>query len=754
MKQFTSGMLLKGFATFSLLVSPAVSVFGENIAEGTCGTGVKWSLDDETLTIKGEGMMNDFENPTNSNSTLPSWNPYKKYIKHLVIEDGVTYVGDYAFYGYDKLEDINFGNGVTRLGNRVFYNCKGLTQLNLPESMEQIGDKWTNYSDYGGTFYGCSGLKELTLPAHLKFIGANGFSQCTDLEKIFWNATDCEVDVTGYSTHDVFSYCPLQEVDFGKDVVSIPERAFYTNGGLTTVKTQGSIEYVGNEAFAGTKWLGNQEIGMVYIDHAAYIYKDDSAVDDPIIVTLPEGTKSLSPRAFLGNKKLVKITIPTTLDRIGRATFNGCSSLGNVVWNADSVNITDDYYYGGSLFTSALSKIAFGDQVRYIPKLMLHNCSGLSEIKLPNSLREIGEKAFYQCDGITELVIPDGVTTIGTQVFYGLENVQNLTVGKNAQNVDGYYMFSNCPHLKTINWNAVNANVKIVASSDCSYTTFETAHFGEDVERIPNSIFSRAPKLSEVTLGAKVKTIGAGAFYEVNNLKKINIPETLDSIGDNALYNTSLEKIFIPRNVVYVGDRSLSIPALKEAIFAPAVAPVGYNAFVYADNVTIYVPDYEGYSKNSSLAYFASKMKPMVTAETSEFEKEKDESIAPKFSCNIPGYKLVNIDLSTLDSSVGNHHANLEASFEGERNFTTSIGFDYQVKEIDTGVDNVSVSPSVLIRGGKGEIIIRFGSAKTLDVFAASGQKVKSVRAKAGEEKRLSVKPGIYVIGKEKILVK
>lgn len=135
--------------------------------------------------------------------------------------------------------------------------------------------------------------------------------------KALWNARDCEVDIAGYSSYDVFENCPIKEVDFGSEVNSVPERAFYTNGGLEIVKTHGTINYVGTEAFKGTTWLGNQERGMVYLDHAAYIYKDAAESDDPIKLDLPEGTRSLSSRALMGNKKLVKVTIPKTLDRIG-----------------------------------------------------------------------------------------------------------------------------------------------------------------------------------------------------------------------------------------------------------------------------------------------------------------------------------------------------------------------------------------------------------------------------------------------------
>ena len=120
MGNFNARLQLIVVALF-LAVIPSLA---DNVAQGVCGTGVNWSLDDQgVLTIGGEGEMNNFTNPTNTNATLPSWNPWKSKIKRVVIEGGVAFVGNYAFYEYDNLEDVTFGECVKRLGNRVFFGC-------------------------------------------------------------------------------------------------------------------------------------------------------------------------------------------------------------------------------------------------------------------------------------------------------------------------------------------------------------------------------------------------------------------------------------------------------------------------------------------------------------------------------------------------------------------------------------------------------------------------------------------------------
>mgnify|MGYP002674483828 FL=1 len=313
MGNFYARLRLTVVALF-LAVIPSLA---DNVAQGVCGTGVNWSLDNQgVLTISGEGEMNNFTNPTQTDATLPSWNPWKNKIKKVVIEGGVAFVGNYAFYEYDNLEDVVFGEGVKRLGNRVFFGCTGLKKLELPESMEQIGDAWTNYSDYGATFCGCSGITELTIPTNMKFLAANSFTE-TKIEKINWNAIDCDADVVSYSNYEVFGYCPIREVYFGDKVKSVPAYIFAGRGSLATVKTSGTIEYVGENAFRGTSWLGAQELDkMIYVDHAAYQYRQDTQAADPISFEFPEGTKSITAAAFQNNKLLVKVTIPHSMDRI------------------------------------------------------------------------------------------------------------------------------------------------------------------------------------------------------------------------------------------------------------------------------------------------------------------------------------------------------------------------------------------------------------------------------------------------------
>ncbi len=284
---------------FALLFPAAISAQ----IKGTCGTGVTWELNDNTLTISGDGDMYDFTNPTEKYAKLPSWDIYKGQIKNVVVSGNVTKIGAYSFYKYTDLESVELGEGVKVIGDYAFADCASLAKLSLPETLEEIGGH--NGYGHGCAFARCSELRELRLPINVKCIVAGSFNNCNKLKKIYWDARNCTFDI---NSSYVFSGSPIAEVDFGNEVQSVPKNAFYGIGSLSKITTCGTIEYVGENAFNGTEWLGFQEKGkMVYIDHAAYFYKDAEQVTDPITLVLPDGTTGISGGALRNNRKLVKV---------------------------------------------------------------------------------------------------------------------------------------------------------------------------------------------------------------------------------------------------------------------------------------------------------------------------------------------------------------------------------------------------------------------------------------------------------------
>ncbi|MEG2138087.1 MAG: leucine-rich repeat domain-containing protein [Oscillospiraceae bacterium] len=166
------------------------------VVGGQCGDNLTWELaeDTGTLTISGTGAMWDYHS-SGERSNAP-WCAYATQLRRLVIADGVTTIGAWAFYYCGDLTGaLTIPDGVTTIGQRAFNHCSGLTgNLTLPSSLTTIGE---------AALQGCGGLTgNLTLPSDLTAIGEAAFNGCSGL-------TGALTLPSGVTTIDgwAFAYC-------------------------------------------------------------------------------------------------------------------------------------------------------------------------------------------------------------------------------------------------------------------------------------------------------------------------------------------------------------------------------------------------------------------------------------------------------------------------------------------------------------------------------------------------------------------
>ncbi len=116
---------------------------------GTCGDNLTWTYVEatHTLTISGEGSMRNYSSDY-LYAFIP-WYDYRNKITKVIIEDGVTSIGEYAFYYCSGLTSVTIGNSVISIGDNAFSYCSGLTSVTIGNSVISIGDC---------AFSGCSGL--------------------------------------------------------------------------------------------------------------------------------------------------------------------------------------------------------------------------------------------------------------------------------------------------------------------------------------------------------------------------------------------------------------------------------------------------------------------------------------------------------------------------------------------------------------------------------------------------------------------
>ena len=152
--------------------------FKDNIYDsGSCGENVTWTLTaDGTLTISGTGAMTDYTYDSRS-----PWYSCRTYIKRVVMQQGVTSIGDHAFWDCSGLTSVTIPDGVTSIGGDAFSGCAALTSVEIPNGVTAIG---------GSTFSNCIRLAKVTIPKSVTSIGKNAFYYCESIADVYYDGTE------------------------------------------------------------------------------------------------------------------------------------------------------------------------------------------------------------------------------------------------------------------------------------------------------------------------------------------------------------------------------------------------------------------------------------------------------------------------------------------------------------------------------------------------------------------------------------
>ncbi len=144
---------------------------------GSCGENAYWSVsgDGTVLTIRGSGPMEDYRGA----GEVP-WRQASAAVAALVVEDGITTLGDYAFQDMKRLAEVRLPGTLTRLGCCVFGGCAGLEEIAVPEGVRILGAK---------AFSGCTGLTSIALPSSLEAVDMKAFHYDSALRTVFYAGT-------------------------------------------------------------------------------------------------------------------------------------------------------------------------------------------------------------------------------------------------------------------------------------------------------------------------------------------------------------------------------------------------------------------------------------------------------------------------------------------------------------------------------------------------------------------------------------
>ena len=412
---------------------------------GVCGAdedhaNLTWVFDEATgtLTISGAGEMDNYTAPykdpdpvflladeTSSGNEqdentgeedekdeyLPSWEALKEDIFTVILEEGVTSLGSYAFYECTALESIRLPESLTKLGEYAFSGCYQLNSVEIPSKITSIPE---------GIFEANEALSDISLPDTITEIGAKAFE-----------------------------YCGFTQFIVPESVKTIGEYAFYDCLQMKEVFLPDDLENIGEWAFAST--------GLIQVEipqNITALKRTFTDCENLEQVILPHGLITLGNETFWKCSSLNTVTLPDSVQEIGFHAFAECTSLADIHLSANLTVIGDGAFYkcialrtieipeGVTLIEreafrdcenlfyvnlpSSVKTIeydAFGSTaienidlsyVTDLGDLALAGCNQLKSVQLSDQLTEIKRRTFINCSSLTDINIPDSVTSIGS----------------------------------------------------------------------------------------------------------------------------------------------------------------------------------------------------------------------------------------------------------------------------------------------------------------------------------------------------
>ena len=156
-----------------LLSLSLLSPKAQAAANGTCGDNLTWELYGGRLTVFGTGPMYNY---SYTNGSRAPWWDVNQYIYEVVIEEGVTTIGDWTFNGCGNLKCVTIADSVVSIGWSAFNGCYDLLNVKFGSGLVTIGDL---------AFYGCMELENIVIPDTVQTISKAAFYQCIKLRKVY-----------------------------------------------------------------------------------------------------------------------------------------------------------------------------------------------------------------------------------------------------------------------------------------------------------------------------------------------------------------------------------------------------------------------------------------------------------------------------------------------------------------------------------------------------------------------------------------
>ncbi len=595
---------------FSITASAATS--------GTTGD-CTWTLNGTVLTISGNGAM---ENYYYHDFKVP----WGKNIAKVIIENGVTSIGQDAFYNCAALTSVTIPDSVISIGSCAFRYCSTLLLIEIPDSVTVIG---------AYAFDGCRTLTDIIVDTNNTI--------CCDVDGVLFNKDKTAIlrypagkTATTYSIPDgvttigesAFSGCDaLETVTVPSGVKTIGALAFVNCIALKTITIPDSVTAIGQDAFYETVYyndVNNWKNGALYIDNHLIKLEDTFSG----AYTVRAGTKTITSAAFSFCTALKTIVIPDSVTTIGEEAFYGCTALKNV-WYTDAdrsgIFIKDG---NNELINATWHYNTCKNEHVYVSACDAY-CELCEWVRMG-----VGEHTYdNDCDavcvcGYVRVVNPHEYTTskfnetghwsecaCGEKdaVFsHAYDNDCDITCACGYARVVDPHEYTTSKYDETNHWKECACGEKDTVlphvydswwspCNICGYIRTDLNKTGDCYWKTDGTILTIGGNgamadydywhdnltpwgigITAVIIEDGVTSIGKDAFYNCRALVSVAIGNSVTTIGDSAFEYTALTSVEIPDSVTTIGNSVFYYCfALETVIIPDSVTAIGAGAFAY-----------------------------------------------------------------------------------------------------------------------------------------------------------------------------
>ena len=613
-----------------------------SIKEGSCGDNVKYSFSSSTgkLVISGKGAMYNYSYENQS-----PWYLYRDCIKSVEIDDGVTNIGEYAFYRHEnlrsvtipdsvasiddwafnesRLQEVTIPDSVTFIGNSAFERCVELTSVSIGHGVTEIGYR---------AFMSCTSLESVTIPENVAKIGSNAFSCCEKLVSVTYlgsNRPECYHSGKG----EMFYLSPVNKVmvpiyynkyEFGgyeiqRDKCATSNKLFGSCGE--------NVNYEFTFSTGELKITGNGEMNdYCYYPHTVSVAPWEIYKDYITSVTIDEGIKKIGNGSFFNCRNLTSVNIPSSIMTIGDFAFSGCSKLVSVdipdnpyentcigesafyfCYSLESVTVHTNMnlclgHHAFALCTGLKSFTFYGRDIGSIEGFRHKNtefskCYVLNAINVTSyNWRGSLDKAFGKKVIIQDIAIDQEPAQYKGKCGHNVSYYFNCKTGEltifGTGTMDGYSEYDNYAP-----WGSYKDDIKSVIIEDGvtdigNYAFYEcynlkSVKFPNSLKKIGNEAFAYCKGLRSVKIPKGIKEIYSGAF-RYSGLKSVEIPKSLKVMGSYVFYGCScLKSANIRGDISVINDYSFACcEHLKSVTISESVITIGKRAFYECRNLS------------------------------------------------------------------------------------------------------------------------------------------------------------------------